>query len=292
MLFSISNNYNLSDNSLNQSNNEYDSSLMTLLSNNSESNSNIINSNSYSDNPQAKNIVINNGKIEPFYVVPIVNIDEIILPKIKFLITCHKRGRKKPNEEFDNTINSKKRTHQKSDFDNLQTKIQVHFITFLKDISNDVLLTEFGENKKEYHFKDISYDIKRKVNYKTSEKYKKSTIKDILQKKISNRYKKPNENSENENKDILNEVCKKSNWLNDFFNMKYLNLFEYYYNKEQPLKEFTFNEKNIILSSKTKSFHDLLLKNEDDKAKLIETARRVYFYGYNRLIGKKPFEIK
>lgn len=162
----------------------------------------------------------------------------------------------------------------------------------MKDISNDVLLTEFGENKKEYHFKDLSYDIKSKVNYITSDKYKKSTIKDILQKKISNRYKKPNENSENENKDILNEVCKKSNWLNDFFNMKYLNLFEYYYNKEQPLKEFTFNEKNIILSSKTKSFHDLLLKNEDDKAKLIETARRVYFYGYNRLIGKKPFEIK
>ena len=278
MFFSIHSNYNPSDKSLNPSNSEYDSSLFTW-SINPESTSNINIINSYTNNPEE----------EPFYVVPFVNPEKIIP---KFLITRHKRGRKKVDEEVDNTINSKKKTHQKSAFDNLQTKIQVHFLTFMKDISNDVLLTEFGENKKEYHFKDLSYDIKSKVNYITSDKYKKSTIKDILQKKVSDRYKKLNEKSDNENKDTLNEVCKKSNWLNDFFNMKYLNLFEYYYNKEQPLKELTFNDKIIILSSKTKSFSDLLIKNKDDKEKLIETARRVYFYGYNRLFGKKPFEIK
>ena len=87
-------------------------------------------------------------------------------------------------------------------------------------------------------------------------------------------------------------MCKKSKWLNEFFNMKYLKLFEIYYNDEKPLKSFIFHHKNIVLSNKTKSFYDLLLKNEDDKTELIETANSVYFYGYNRLIGRGSFIIE
>ena len=50
------------------------------------------------------------------------------------------------------------------------------------------------------------------------------------------------------------------------------------------------NGKDINLSKKTKSFYDLLKKNEDIKNKLIETASSVYFYGYNKIIDKDSFK--
>jgi len=62
--------------------------------------------------------------------------------------------------------------------------------------------------------------------------------------------------------------------------MKYISLFNYYYNNEK-----TINGKEIIFSSKTKSFKDLLenKKNEDIKSLLIEAVKCVYFNGYNSL---------
>ena len=223
--------------------------------------------------------------------------EEEIVPKkkIEFIIKKllkEKRGRKvkqHKNNEYINKTNNK-RKHISKDFDNLQTKIQVNFITFIVDISNDALLAEFGIKNKKYNFKDISYDIKKKVSFKFCDKLKNSIIKDILSEEISPKYKICDD--KNINMKILNEVCEKSKWLNEFFNMKYLKLFEIYYNNKKPLKSFIFNHKNIVLSSKTKSFFDLLLKNKDDETELIETANSVYFYGYNRLIGKGSFTIE
>ena len=71
--------------------------------------------------------------------------------------------------------------------------------------------------------------------------------------------------------------------------MKYLKLFNIYYNREKPLKEIIFEGKRIILSGLTKSFYYLLEKNENLKTKLGETAISVYFYGYETLIGKDSF---
>ena len=222
-----------------------------------------------------------------------LNEEEFVNKKIRFstkkLIKVQ-RGRKV--EELENNEYISKRKHKSKDFDNLQTKIQVNFINFIVDISNDALLAEFGKNNKKYKykFKAISYEIKRKVSFEICDKFKNSNIKDILSEEISSKYKKCED--KNINMKTLNEVCKKSKWLNEFFNMKYLKLFEIYYNGEKPLKSFIFHHKNIVLSNKTKSFHDLLLKNEDDKTELIETANSVYFYGYNRLIGRGSFIIE
>lgn len=74
--------------------------------------------------------------------------------------------------------------------------------------------------------------------------------------------------------------------------MKYLKLFNIYYNKENPLKEYIFEGKRIILSGLTKSFYYLLKKNENLKSKLEETATSVYFYGYETLIGKDSFVVE
>ena len=64
--------------------------------------------------------------------------------------------------------------------DNILTKIQVHFFSFIIDIANDALFTEFKENNT-YNFKGIDYKIKTKFNHSLFEKYKKSRIKDILE---------------------------------------------------------------------------------------------------------------
>ena len=84
---------------------------------------------------------------------------------------------------------------------------------------------------------------------------------------ISEKYKRHDKNI---NKDTLIEVCNKSKWLNDFFNMKYIKLFTYYYNNTKPLLEIlNFGGKNINLSNITKSFYYLLEKNESIRTQLI-----------------------
>ena len=177
------------------------------------------------------------------------------------------------------TINNKGKIHDGSAFDNLQTKIQVHFFTFIVNISNDALKTEFGKNI-EYNFKNISYEIKRKVNYEVCDDYKKSNIRKILENEISSKYKC---HKKNNNILLVNDVCNRSSWLNEFFNLNYLDIFELYYNDEEELKKIPFKGKDIILSNKTKSFYDLLEKNKVIKNDLIETVKRVYFNGYDNL---------
>ena len=65
--------------------------------------------------------------------------------------------------------------------------------------------------------------------------------------------------------------------------MNYLKLFDYYYNKEEPLYKIIFENKEILLSSKTKSFYYLLEKNQDLKQEIIDTAKLVYFNGNDGL---------
>ena len=45
-------------------------------------------------------------------------------------------------------LDTKRHRHLNTHFDNLQIKIQVHFISFIINLSNDVLFSVFKENKK------------------------------------------------------------------------------------------------------------------------------------------------
>lgn len=178
-----------------------------------------------------------------------------------------KRGRKAKGEN--------NKIHSKVDFDNLLTKIQVHFLTFLINVSNDALMTEFNGNIT-CNFKNLPYKTKKKVNYNFFLQLKSSKIKDVLKMDISEKYKRHDKNI---NKNTLIEVCDKSKWLNDFFNMKYIKLFTYYYNNLKPLEILNFGGKNIYLSNTTKSFYYLLEKNETSKTQLIHTLKSAYFNG-------------
>ena len=185
-----------------------------------------------------------------------------------------KRGRKSMK---------KKKFHLKSDFDNVLTKIQIHFLNFLINVSNDVLKATLTKNN--LHFKHINYNFKKKITYEHIKYLKTVPIKVLLEKDISSKYRKY---SKDFNSKILQQVIPSSKWLEEFFNMKYLSLFRIYYNNCKPLKQINFNGKNINLSLNTKSFFNLLKKNRIKlmRAKIISTAQDAYFDGYKNMDAK------
>ena len=185
-----------------------------------------------------------------------------------------KRGRKS---------RKKKKFHLKSDFDNVLTKIQIHFLNFLINVSNDVLKATLTKNN--LHFKHINYNFKKKITYEHIKYLKTVPIKVLLEKDISSKYRKY---SKDFNSKILQQVIPSSKWLEEFFNMKYLSLFRIYYNNCKPLKQINFNGKNINLSLNTKSFFNLLKKNRIKlmRAKIISTAQDAYFDGYQNMDAK------
>ena len=217
-----------------------------------------INLNEFSVQPnlhlqKENNILANNGIIEN---------------KMNFSENIPKRGRKRLKME------NKKAIHGSKNFDNIQRKIQVHFLSFLINFCNDALKTEY--TKFRHSFKQINYKSKITVNFNHTSFLKKSSIKDLLNLEISEKYSTYNKF---ENKKLLDKIILKSKWLNDLFEMNYLKLFDYYYNKEEPLYKIIFENKEILLSSKTKSFYYLLEKNQDLKQEIIDTAKLVYFNG-------------
>ena len=147
-------------------------------------------------------------------------------------------------------------------------------------------MTQFPNTK--INFKDISHDIKKIVNYETCRNFKSFTIKEILCQKISSKYSKC---SKDINKEILNEVCK-SEWLNKFYNMKFMDIFEIYHSNGKALKEFEFENKIVKLSQSTKTFFNLLNKEQNIpiKNKLIETLSIVYYNGYDKYIKSNSFK--
>ena len=180
----------------------------------------------------------------------------------------------------------KKTHHLSTDFDNLQRKIQVHFFTFIINLSNDVLKAVFGQ-KTSYNFKQIDYQLKKLISHKFVNKLHSFTIKDLLNMKISPKNK---NHSQFTNKDTLNKVCKHSKLLDNFFDLKYLEFFnKFYFNKEKGANKIVFEGKEIMLSNKTKNFSYLLKKYENYQNLLIDSAKSVYFYGYDTLIGNNSF---
>ena len=189
-----------------------------------------------------------------------------------------KRGRKKEKEEKDEKTKKNKKCHSSDDFDNIQRKIQVSFISFLIRFANDLLKNIFGQKTK-FHFKDVDYELKKIVNHKYIEYLKKSNYSDIMRMRISPKNKRFNKF---ENKETLNKVCKYSPFLKKFFRNNYLYIFQKYYctiinNKE----EVDIDGFKVTLSPKTKTLYNLLVKNESNKKKFNSVVEDVYFSEIN-----------
>jgi hypothetical protein len=66
---------------------------------------------------------------------------------------------------------------------------------------------------------------------------------------------------------------------------------DFYFNEEKETNKIIFEGKEIPFSKKTKNFYHLLKKYENDKTLLTDTAKSIYFYGYDTLIRKNSFII-
>ena len=201
--------------------------------------------------------------------------------KVNFTtILRKKRGRMRKDKS-----NKKiKKYHCCDDFDNIQRKIQVDFISFLIRLANDALKQIFGPKTK-YHFKHVNYEIKKIVNHNYIENLKKCNYSDILQMNISPKNKLYKQDT---NKKTFIEVCKNSDILTKIFEKKYLYIFQKYYCKiGNDKKTIDLEGLKIILSPKTKTLFNLLKKNENYKEKFINVIKDVYFSEINYISDSK-----
>lgn len=181
-------------------------------------------------------------------------------------ILSRKRGRK--------SISQNTKIHQSTDYDNTLSKIQCHYLTFIINLSNDILKSL----NLPYDFKQIDYNIKKKVNHPFFCKLRDYSIRNILELDISPKF---STYDKDINKKTLDELSKLSDFrLDTFFKMNYLDLFKNYYFKiDNPLSKIPLIGEEIKLSSKTKVFYDLLKKNENSENNLKQVAISAYFDG-------------
>lgn len=212
---------------------------------------------------------------EPNQIPPILSkFDECAKNEApKFFITKFKANRGRKSNLLGLKTKKKRKNHSKSDFDNILTKIQCHFLNFFIALSNDVVKSICAGNK--LTFKPINYKCKKRVSYDYFNRLKGMKINQLLLEEISGKYK----SDKYINQEIYKKLILQYNCLAEFFNMRYLQLFSIYYNKLKPLKKMTFQNKVINLSSKTKSFYYLLRKNKEIKDTIISAAKDAYFNG-------------
>ena len=130
--------------------------------------------------------------------------------------------------------------HTSSNIDNIIVKVQTYFLNFMISFLNDCVLALYKNRK--YTFLKLDRAEKLKVSKEQMNKIKNSSIKDLLEEvKISKKYKQYNEDTNKKNLDALI----KEPWFQKIFDMKILDLFVYYYNNEQPLKEITLFGKKV-----------------------------------------------
>ena len=260
-----------------------------------------------------------------FNMVNLKNADKIMIDKINYekniniqnngkvhLIDIPNDDKKKEAEKGDNQIKNKfsikkmkkpgrkgednkgenffKKIHGSKEYDNIVTKVKVHFISFLINLSNDIIIHIFG-NDKNLYFKDLDYKIKSNVKFSELEKFKKLSLKEILQKNISKKFKPQNDNNE----ETYKKVIELANYLEKFFNLKFIVLFKSYYNNNYISLIKYVIDKTIIPSKKTESFSELLKKyNNEIRELIIKYTRRAYFgeIEENETNSKKAFNIK
>jgi hypothetical protein len=204
---------------------------------------------------------------------PILQSKQIKERKSKIFKITRKKNRGKIKSQIPNK--KKREKHDKYEIGNVLTKIQVHCFKFLINFINDLIKQAFQKNNHNIKkFKQISYAIKKNINRENIKELKATQIKVILQKEISLK----GQNDKNYNKNIYDKINKliendsTLNWINDIFEMNYLEFLKKFY--------IDNNEKEITISKETKSFNDLLEKNKNDnkmKENLKRVGKNIYF---------------
>ena len=172
-----------------------------------------------------------------------------------------KRGRK--------SLKIGKRQHSALDQDNIIRKIQVHFISFIIDFTNDIIQTIFPNNKNML-FKSINYEHKKTVNHSYIQNLFSKNIGEIVQLEASPKNKKFDKNI---NK-IIYEKLSNIELFKKLFQLSYLEMFNrYYYQEGKDIDVFGYK---IKLSQRTKFFSDLLNKNITSSGKIKEISEEYF----------------
>ena len=147
---------------------------------------------------------------------------------IKFITTKSNKGRKRKRDEDAETGNIEHNGHTKFSSDNIKTKVQCHFFSFLRQFVNFFLIL-FGYTEQ---FFDIDYNDKINSNKKTFPLLKETPIGDILSKNISRKLKtQPNKQI---NLIIYQKVINNP-IINNLLSEKYITLFKEIYYKSNPI---------------------------------------------------------
>ena len=234
------------------------------------------------ENPTPNNYMIN---FEKSYLNIFPNIfNESNIMNSNLVNTLESENKKKPVFVVQNgkkkrgkqSKGNNQKEHGAWDRDNIITKIQIHFLNFVIFFLNDCIL-KFYKNRR-INFKKFNHKEKRNSSYKQLKKLKKFTINQLFENlTVSTKYKRFKEDINIKNKQKLLE----NPWFKKFFGMKYITLFQYYYNNNQPLHEISLFGEKISFSPKTKPFNALLKKNERFKEDIIELAEQLYIGGIN-----------
>ena len=162
-------------------------------------------------------------------------------------------------------------------FDRYQGLSRIFLVILYKifeGINKDIYVRNIIFFEEKIFFLKFRYKEKSKSSSKYFKKLKNSSIEELIESmNISDKYKKF---EKDKNRSSLKELSK-NDWFVKLFKLKYLDLFSSYYNNEQPLKKLSFFGKTISFSETTKSFYDLLVKNEKSKEDIINAAKIFFF---------------
>ena len=152
----------------------------------------------------------------------------------------------------------------------------MHYLSFIINFVNDIIKSMINM-KNPPLFKFLAYEIKKNVNSKYVYELKSKNISDILQLKVSPKIKIHDESA---NKKIYQKVIDICPFLNDFFQQNYLKFFKDYYCRNNTI--FEVNGKTIQISSRTKSFIDLIKKYDKYKNNLKYIAAKYSMNTYKK----------
>ena len=183
-----------------------------------------------------------------------------------FIATKKKKRGKKPTKT--------KRIHSKDTIDLVEDKLQVNFINYLVDLGNDMIKSSNNLNTSEKFLK-IKYEEKKK-SYKPKD-IRKLLYNDIFKLTISNTNKKELIKGKT-NEKMYEIICKELPILKEIFDLRYSYIFQNYYLKN--LREFNLNGLDIKLSEETKTYNDLLQKDQNYNIKNVfeKVINRFYCY--------------
>ena len=183
-----------------------------------------------------------------------------------FIAKKKKKRGKKPTKT--------KRIHSKDTIDLVEDKLQVNFINYLVDLGNDMIKSSNNLNTSEKFLK-IKYEEKKK-SYKPKD-IRKLLYNDIFKLTISNTNKKELIKGKT-NEKMYEIICKELPILKEIFDLRYSYIFQNYYLKN--LREFNLNGLDIKLSEETKTYNDLLQKDQNYNIKNVfeKVINRYYQY--------------